>query len=276
MTSLDMTGFSLSVLQLNDPLLDLLDAPTTAHAWPHTVARPNPDTFNPLPLPDLSFEVVDYSAVPKLTPENAELLKTCLTRACESIFTVHERVTNDDKLVGDGDCGDTFASIATEFLKGVDSYDFTTPASVLAELGTRSSQVGGTSGAVTSLLFTAASSSLLEGGTNTATVNFARASVAAVQAASRYGGATAGDRTMLDALIPAARKFLEGAEAGLAPKDLAQNVAEAANKGAEATKGMFARAGRSSYVPREIQQSVQDPGATAAATWITAVAQVFQ
>ena len=93
------------------------------------------------------------------------------------------------------------------------------------------------------------------------------------QAMMMYGGAKAGDRTMLDALLPAceaARKAL-GVDAGDATAAAAA-AAVAAEAGAAATCGLVAGAGRSSYVPAEVLKSVPDPGATAAARWIQAVA----
>ena len=60
---------------------------------------------------------------------------------------------------------------------------------------------------------------------------------------SKLGMAKRGDKTMLDALIPAAEAA--GAAAG---GDAAQAAAEAARRGAEATTGMAARRGRARYV----------------------------
>ena len=60
---------------------------------------------------------------------------------------------------------------------------------------------------------------------------------------SRLGMAKRGDKTMLDALIPAAEA------AGATPgEDAARAAAEAARDGAEATAGMAARRGRARYV----------------------------
>ena len=60
---------------------------------------------------------------------------------------------------------------------------------------------------------------------------------------SKLGMAKRGDKTMLDALIPAAEAA--GAAAG---GDAAHAAAEAARRGAEATAGMAARRGRARYV----------------------------
>ena len=68
---------------------------------------------------------------------------------------------------------------------------------------------------------------------------------------------------MLDALLPAA----------IAARDSGwQAAAKAATAGAESTKTMEPKAGRSNYVPREQLQGVPDPGAVAVATLLTAAA----
>jgi triose/dihydroxyacetone kinase / FAD-AMP lyase (cyclizing) len=73
-----------------------------------------------------------------------------------------------------------------------------------------------------------------------------------------YGGAREGDRTMLDALRPAARALADG-------KGLS-GAASAAGEGAAKTATMTsARAGRSSYLAARDLQGVPDPGAIAVA-----------
>ena len=81
-----------------------------------------------------------------------------------------------------------------------------------------------------------------------------------------YGGADQGDRTMLDALLPA----VETLEAG---GDLVA-AAGAARSGAAATAGMTkARAGRSSYLASRELAGVADPGAVAVAAAFEAAAR---
>ncbi len=82
-----------------------------------------------------------------------------------------------------------------------------------------------------------------------------------------YGGAKPGDRTMLDALLPA----IEALEAGRSVKD----AAVAARKGADATRGMKARAGRAAYIPSEQLADIPDPGAEAIAVLFESLARSF-
>ena len=82
-----------------------------------------------------------------------------------------------------------------------------------------------------------------------------------------YGGAAVGDRTMIDALVPANKALLAGE--GL------PRAAEMARAGAEATAKMDrAGAGRSSYLSARSLTDVPDPGAVAVAEVFAALAAV--
>lgn len=95
---------------------------------------------------------------------------------------------------------------------------------------------------------------------------------ASIAAVSKYGGASAGYHTMLDALIPASTVLHERLVAGDDPPTAFLLSSEAASSGAESTKDMQAQAGRSSYISQEILSTVPDPGAMAVAAWYRAAA----
>lgn len=93
---------------------------------------------------------------------------------------------------------------------------------------------------------------------------------AAAQGVQARGKATAGEKTMLDALLPAAVAAREAAVEG----DFASTwnaAAEAAEAGAEATKPMKATKGRASYLG-ERSRGHLDPGAVSTAMLIRAAA----
>lgn len=85
---------------------------------------------------------------------------------------------------------------------------------------------------------------------------------AAVEGVQERGKAQRGDKTMLDALIPAAEAAKAAADGGASLAETAKAAAEAAEEGARATIGLKARTGRSSWFS-ERTEGVQDPGATA-------------
>lgn len=74
------------------------------------------------------------------------------------------------------------------------------------------------------------------------------------------GGATVGDRTMVDALAPAAAAAVHGLDAAV----------EAARLGADLTGEQVARRGRSSYLGERVRGH-PDPGAVAVTVWLSAL-----
>ncbi|TIS85095.1 MAG: dihydroxyacetone kinase subunit L, partial [Mesorhizobium sp.] len=132
------------------------------------------------------------------------------------------------------------------------------PAATLGAVGDLlSASMGGSSGVLLSIFFTAASRAL-DGGTDVP-----KALLAGLERMTFYGGAKPGDRTMVDALEPALR--------ALDAKGL-EEAAIVAARGAEATAAMErAKAGRSAYVGTKLQ-GVVDPGAHAVAEVFAAAA----
>ncbi|HEX5642157.1 MAG TPA: dihydroxyacetone kinase subunit DhaL [Thermoleophilia bacterium] len=88
------------------------------------------------------------------------------------------------------------------------------------------------------------------------------AGVAGVQ---RRGKAEAGDKTMVDALLPAVESLKAAAGSGASLGDALRAAADAAHGGMEATVPLVARKGRASYLG-ERSAGHQDPGATS--SWL--------
>ncbi len=89
------------------------------------------------------------------------------------------------------------------------------------------------------------------------------------------GGAAVGDRTMLDALVPAAEALTSGLHAGLSPAAALVEAVAAADRGAGATASMSPRRGRSSYLG-DRALGHPDPGAVAVVIWLRAVSQALE
>jgi phosphoenolpyruvate---glycerone phosphotransferase subunit DhaL len=86
---------------------------------------------------------------------------------------------------------------------------------------------------------------------------------AGVEGVKARGKAELGDKTMLDALIPAAQELTSGAL--IPPAQLLRRAAAAAEAGMKATVPLLARKGRASYLG-ERSMGHQDPGATS--SWL--------
>jgi dihydroxyacetone kinase len=100
--------------------------------------------------------------------------------------------------------------------------------------------------------------------------DWAEAFEAAVDAVTELGGAEPGDRTMVDALRPAADAFAQAVRAGLPVDEVWAAVTTAAEAGAAATADMYPRLGRASYLG-ERAVGVPDGGAFAVVIWLRAL-----
>jgi len=100
--------------------------------------------------------------------------------------------------------------------------------------------------------------------TPSTTAGIAVAVRAGVEGVMSRGKAVEGDKTMVDALAPAAMSLEDSAAKNLPLEEALRRGATAANQGAEATLGMVARRGRASYLG-ERSVGHLDPGAVSCA-----------
>ncbi len=267
-SSLDMAGVSISLLRVDDERLRWLDAPTTAPAWPNVLAR------QPGPISERTWMVDETKPISEgEAPPQSTAGKTtgrAIASACAALREAEDRLTEMDRLVGDGDLGTNLARGARAVEAALHDLPLDQPAATLKALGSILQEVlGGSSGPLYGVLLLRAGSSL-EGSASADLATWALAVKEACQAVSELGGAREGDRTMLDALIPFARVFAAQAEARSGLEQAVSEAVLAAEKGAEATRSMIARRGRSSYLG-ERAKGQPDPGAMAAVVWLKAI-----
>ncbi|KAL0425223.1 UNVERIFIED_CONTAM: putative 3,4-dihydroxy-2-butanone kinase [Sesamum radiatum] len=214
----------------------------------------------------------------QLSPEG-HILEIAIEAAAKTVIDLKDILNELDGKVGDGDCGSTMSKGASAILEDMKKcYPLNDPAEAVNEIGTSIRKVmGGTSGIIYDIFCKAAYAQLKASSQSGITaLEWAGALEAAIDAVSKYGGAKAGYRTLLDALIPASSVLKEKLAAGEDPVQAFALSAEAAVSGAESTKNMQAQAGRSSYVSADILASVPDPGAVAAASWYKAAASAVK
>jgi len=95
---------------------------------------------------------------------------------------------------------------------------------------------------------------------------------AAAQGVRERGKSDVGDKTLLDALVPAAESLRVSAKEGRALAEALLDASEAAKQGMEATKALKAKVGRSSWFA-DRTEGIQDPGATALYLMAVSVAE---
>ncbi|MBN6152865.1 dihydroxyacetone kinase subunit DhaK [Xanthomonas sp. AmX2] len=244
MTSMDMHGFSVTLAPADAEVLAALQAPVQTLGWPgvrvpHAVAR-----FAPAVQRDETYRHGARDAA----------RAAALARVAQALVAAQQELDALDAKIGDGDAGSTFAAGARALQQALDADALATgEAAALAHglAATIEHSMGGSSGVLLSILFTTAATEL------EADRGWVPALQAGVARMQHYGGAQPGDRTMLDALMPALAALQDG---GLAA------AAQAARAGADATAQLAqARAGRSAAVPADALRGVVDPGAEAVA-----------
>src|SRR5262249_5287547 len=152
------------------------------------------------------------------------------------------------------------------------TYPLDAPAAALHALAvTLQRSLGGTSGPLCAAFFLRASASLGRDAAEDAQT-WATAFQAGCTALAELGGAAAGDRTMLDALLPAAAAFQGGVGSRRTWAEALRSAADAAATGVRATAAMMPRRGRSSYLGERVLGH-PDPGAEAVAVVLDALAR---
>jgi dihydroxyacetone kinase-like protein len=198
---------------------------------------------------------------------------------------VHEQtdaLTALDQAIGDGDFGVNLDRGSTAILAALDAgppdgEGVEAAAQRLRQAGrTLISTVGGATGPLcgTGLLRAAEAIRPGEPGTSGAAY-VARALEAAAEGIATLGGATTGEKTMLDALTPASEAARAALESGEDAGGVALAAAEAGEEGALRTVPMLATKGRASYLG-ERSIGHQDPGATFVALTLRALADTLE
>ncbi|MFT4067666.1 dihydroxyacetone kinase subunit DhaL, partial [Paraburkholderia sp.] len=202
-------------------------------------------------------------------------LRRVIEAVCACLLEAEPTLTAMDQRVGDGDLGISLARGARAVLHELDTYaSETTPGAVLRGISaTLRRVVGGTSGPLYAVMLLRAGVTLEQSGGITAR-QWAAAFSAGVDALMELGGARPGDRTMVDALKPAADALQDALAQSATPAAALQAAVDAASEGASRTASMHPRRGRSSYVgDRALGHA--DPGAHAVALWLAAIREAL-
>jgi ATP-dependent dihydroxyacetone kinase len=255
LSALEMPGCSFSILALDDALLARLDAPASAPAWPGGGMIPEARaTIAPAEAPPHPFTGTADAAI-----------RDAVMAVATALEGAEARLTALDAATGDGDLGLSLARGAVA-LRALPNGAFAdAPTALTAMAGTLRRAIAGSSGPFYATALLRAARALPA---QPAPADWAAALEAAAEAISGLGGARPGDRTMLDALHPAALAFRAALPGGGAAALAA--AARAAEAGAAATAAMRPRLGRASYLgDRALGHT--DAGAAAIAAWMAAL-----
>jgi dihydroxyacetone kinase-like protein len=191
-----------------------------------------------------------------------------------SVAENKDYLTKLDQAIGDADHGINMDRGMTAVLAKLDGLEGEDIGALLKTVGmTLVSTVGGAAGPLYGTLF-------LQMGVATAgkselePEDWAAALDAAVQGVQMRGKAEPGDKTMVDALIPARDAFSAAVAEGASFEEALGRSAQAAEEGMQATIPLVAKKGRASYLG-ERSAGHQDPGATSSHLLLKTAAETW-
>lgn len=193
----------------------------------------------------------------------------CLRLIGERIIQNKDFLTDLDREIGDADHGVNMARGFAAVIERVPP-DGADVGAALKRCGmTLVSTVGGASGPLYGTAYMEAAK-VLAGKESVSAADLGYALAAAIAGIQRRGKAVRGEKTMLDALMPALDAYSERVAAGAGLAEGLDAACDAAAAGVEYTKTIAATKGRASYLG-ERSIGHQDPGATSSAIMLEAI-----
>jgi dihydroxyacetone kinase len=284
-TSLNGQGFSITLgnmsgmakaMSLSDSdIFELLDAPTNAPAWPKNGYRPVTISRETESLRNAANAAAANSAATHKGPATPPSLIPALRTACKAALQAEPLITQYDLQMGDGDCGEAVAGVCKSILANIEAVEANPPSllALLESIGENVEDVGGSLGAILSILVTAFTNALAvqtQSATGTLDMNtIASAAATALENLKNYTSAREGDRTVMDVLIPFIRELNDS-------KDLRRSV-DVAESSAGKTSEMKAKFGRATYISDDGSERsrIPDPGAYAVGVWCRGLERGF-
>ena len=264
LTALEMPGCSLSVMRLDALRLQRLDASTTAPAWPSGGVVAERVARLAAPLANAT-DVALY----RNNPEQGRVVRDVVLAIAAALEAEEQHLTELDSIAGDGDLGISMARGAAA-VRAIPPAAWSSAAAGLTAMSEALRRaIGGSSGPFYATALLRAARSLgerhpVEAG------DWAAAFDLGVSSVAELGGARPGDRTMLDALRPAADALTIALASGSPVRPALSAMLEAGESGAAATAAMTPRLGRAAYLG-ERAAGVPDAGAAAVVVWLRAL-----
>lgn len=252
-TCQEMAGVSFSIMRVDDTLKELWSMPCQSFCYSkmqgplkNTSEKQSTNTSVKSPKSTTGANKTKTSISRDLSRSPSGLTiseaQSMLLSVSDEIIKAEPLLSQADRDLGDGDHGLGMKRGFTALIKNVKGVDFTSLQELFSTAGTALlTTMGGASGVVFGSLFLAGKKTLHEAkvfGTH----EFSHLLSQSLTDIMKRGGAKPGDKTMIDALYPAAEKAMELKSTPL--PEFITAVALAAVKGREASKGMIASMGR--------------------------------
>ena len=191
---------------------------------------------------------------------NANFIKNFLLELSDRLVQAKDELNAMDAACGDGDFGTTMYVAFKNARKTVEPMQSTDVGSLLSSAGNSIlSTAGGTAGPLFGAFFIEAGK-VAKGMSEVVVADLAKMLDQSTQRIRARGGASIGDKTLVDALEPAVRALKEAAATGTTIQLALENAGEAAKEGCESTKRLVAKYGKARYLGEQTLGHV-DPGA---------------
>ncbi len=202
--------------------------------------------------------------------QSTSIIPSLIAAVAKTIENHAEALTGLDQAIGDGDH-------VSNLQRGLQA--LTAQSEVLSQLDWQAalqkmgmtvlSSIGGASGSLYGTLFIALSKNLQNQPLTQAAL--AGAFLKAVEAVKQRGKAERGEKTMLDVLIPVAKRFYQDS----GKPDILDQLKQTAEEGAESTRDMIATKGRASFLGERSKGHI-DAGAKSSQLMICTVIDVLK
>ncbi len=209
-----------------------------------------------------------------MNPDGAAVARL-VTAVATELLDARDALNRLDGVAGDGDLGLTVTNAARAVIELAPAVATLSEADAIRRCGTeiarKAPSTGGT--LIAFALMAAAKAELVEGASPVErAAGYLEAAAASIE---QRGQVALGDRTMLDALRPAAAAVREAADAGADAAAAVMAAAAAAESGAKATAAMSARVGRAGWLA-ERAAGHEDAGARLVAIAFAAAATAVE
>ena len=197
---------------------------------------------------------------------------SAMQRVCTALLSQADYLTSLDQAIGDGDLGITLSKIAVALLEYVTTTPVDDLGKFLANAGMAANRVG--SSTMGTLLATALmrAGKEVKGQSELTQANLVAMLTAADVGMQERGKASLGDKTVIDALHPAAGAFAAEISSGASLKDAGLKMVAAAEAGRDAVTPLRSRIGRAAWVGDRTVGQV-DPGCATLLIILKAIVQ---
>jgi dihydroxyacetone kinase len=194
-------------------------------------------------------------------------------RVCDALLLQSEHLLSLDQAMGDGDLGITVSKIAEALREYVNNAPTDDLGKFFINAGLATNRAG------SSTMGTLLASGMMRAGkearglTELTPAQLAAMLTAAAMGMQERGKAQLGDKTVLDAMLPAAEAFSQSIQAGESIQAAGRKMAQAAEAGRDLVTPLRSKIGRASWVG-ERTEGLVDPGCEALVVIFTAIVKM--